>query len=249
MKKVLITGMSGLIGGLLREHLEQLGDYELIALNRGEVEGIETHRADISDLDAIKSAFVGVDVVVHLAAYLGDDDFYNQLPVNVVGTYNVFEAARLAGVKRVVYASSGSTIRGKEYYYPYKEIASGEYDRIVDQVPIVTHNEIHPGGVYGAMKVWGEALGRHFSDAFGMSILCVRIGSVTQQNKPAEARQKSIFLSHKDVSQILKLCVDAPQDLKYDIFLATSDNKWNYRDLTHAKDVLGFVPVDSAERM
>ena len=249
MKKVLITGMSGLIGGLLREHLEQLGDYELIALNRGEVEGIETHRADISDLDAIKSAFVGVDVVVHLAAYLGDDDFYNQLPVNVVGTYNVFEAARLAGVKRVVYASSGSTIRGKEHYYPYKEIASGEYDRIVDQVPVVTHNEIHPGGVYGAMKVWGEALGRHFSDAFGMSILCVRIGSVTQQNKPAEARQRSIFLSHKDVSQILKLCVDAPQDLKYDIFLATSDNKWNYRDLTHAKDVLGFMPVDSAERM
>ena len=249
MKKVLVTGMSGLIGGLLRDHLEQLGDYELSALNRGEVEGIETHRADISDLDAIKSAFVGVDVVVHLAAYLGDDDFYNQLPVNVVGTYNVFEAARLAGVKRVVYASSGSTIRGKEHYYPYKEIASGEYDRIVDQVPIVTHNEIHPGGVYGAMKVWGEALGRHFSDAFGMSILCVRIGSVTQQNKPAEARQKSIFLSHKDVSQILKLCVDAPEDLKYDIFLATSDNKWNYRDLTHAKDVLGFVPVDSAERM
>ena len=249
MKKVLITGMSGLIGGLLREYLEQLGDYELSALNRGEVEGIEAHRADISDLEAIKSAFVGVDVVVHLAAYLGDDDFYNQLPVNVVGTYNVFEAARLAGVERVVYASSGSTIRGKEHYYPYKEIASGEYDRIVDQVPVVTHNEIHPGGVYGAMKVWGEALGRHFSDAFGMSILCVRIGSVTQQNKPAEARQKSIFLSHKDVSQILKLCVDAPMDLKYDIFLATSDNKWNYRDLTHAKEVLGFVPVDSAERM
>jgi len=249
MKKVLVTGMSGLIGGLLREHLEKLGNYELSALNRSEVEGIKTHRADISDLESIKSAFVGVDVVVHLAAYLGDDDFYNQLPVNVVGTYNVFEAARLAGVERIVYASSGSTIRGKEHYYPYKQIASGEYDQIVDEIPVVTHEEIHPGGVYGAMKVWGEALGRHFSDEFDISILCVRIGSVTEGNKPAEPRQKSIFLSHRDVCQILQLCLDAPKDLRYDIFLATSDNRWNYRDLTHAKDILGFVPVDSAEKM
>jgi nucleoside-diphosphate-sugar epimerase len=249
MKKVLVTGMSGLIGGLLREHLEGLEGYELSALNRSEVEGVTTHRADISDLDAIKNAFVGVDVVVHLAAYLGDDDFYNQLPVNIIGAYNVFEAARLAGVKRIVYASSGSTIRGKEHYYPYSHIASGNYDQITDEIPIVTHKEIHPGGVYGAMKVWGEALGRHFSDEFDISILCVRIGSVTKQNKPTEFRQKSIFLSHKDICQILTLCIDAPEDLKYDIFLATSDNKWNYRDQKHAKEVLGFDPVDSAERM
>ena len=100
MKKVLVTGMSGLIGGLLREHLEKLGNYELSALNRSEVEGIKTHRANISDLDSIKSAFVGVDVVVHLAAYLGDDDFYNQFPVNVVGTYNVFEAASIVQGRR-----------------------------------------------------------------------------------------------------------------------------------------------------
>ena len=60
MKKVLVTGMSGLIGGLLREHLEGLEGYELSALNRGEVEGVTTHRADISDLEAIKNAFVGV---------------------------------------------------------------------------------------------------------------------------------------------------------------------------------------------
>ena len=249
MKKILITGMRGLIGGLLRDHLEKLGNYELTALNRSDVSGVKTHRADISDLDSIKDAFLGIDVVVHLAAYLGDDDFYNQLPTNIIGTFNVFEAARLAGVKRVVYASSGSTIRGKERYYPYSRIASGEYGQIIDDVPMVTHNEIHPGGVYGAMKVWGEALGRHFSDEFGMSILCVRIGSVTGENKPTEPRQKSIFLSHRDVCQILRLCVDATQDLKYDIFLATSNNKWNYRDLTHAKDVLGFVPVDSAERV
>ena len=71
-----------------------------------------THSADISNLDKIRPAFENIDTVVHLAAYLGSDSFEEQLPTNIVGTYNVFEAARLAGIKRVVYASSGSTVRG-----------------------------------------------------------------------------------------------------------------------------------------
>ena len=71
MKKVLITGMSGLIGGVLKDHLQALGGYELSALNRRPVEGVECFQADVADLDAIKPAFAGKDVVVHLAAYLG----------------------------------------------------------------------------------------------------------------------------------------------------------------------------------
>ncbi|HIM92192.1 MAG TPA: NAD-dependent epimerase/dehydratase family protein, partial [Dehalococcoidia bacterium] len=68
--KVLITGMSGLIGGLLKDHLQELGGYELTALNRSQVEGVRNHPADIADFDAIRPAFDGQDVVVHLAAYL-----------------------------------------------------------------------------------------------------------------------------------------------------------------------------------
>ena len=71
MKNVLITGMSGLIGGILRRHLEEKGDYKLRALNRSVVEGVDSFQGDISDLDAIRSAFQDQDVVVHLAAYLG----------------------------------------------------------------------------------------------------------------------------------------------------------------------------------
>ena len=86
-KRVLITGMSGLIGGLLKDHLKQAGGYELAALNRRYVEGVTNFQADITDLEAIKPAFEGQDVVVHLAAYLEGQDWEGQHAGNVVGTY------------------------------------------------------------------------------------------------------------------------------------------------------------------
>lgn len=247
VKRILITGMSGLIGGLLKDHLISIGGYQLSALNRSFVEGVSTHSADIAKLDQIRPAFENIDVVVHLAAYLGSDSFEKQLPANIIGTYNVFEAARSAGVKRVVYASSGSTVRGVEHIYPYGEIAQGNYENVKGPIPLITHQDIRPGGVYGATKIWGEALARHFSDTYDMSMLCVRIGSVTKDNIPSDARQKSIYLSHEDVCQILQLSIDAPSELKYDVFLATSNNRWSYRDLEHPRKVLGYEPLSSAE--
>ena len=89
VKKVLITGMSGLIGGLLKDHLIEQGGYELTALNRSLVDGVNNHQADISDIDAISPAFEGQDVVVHLAAYLGSQDWEGQHSGNVLGTYYV----------------------------------------------------------------------------------------------------------------------------------------------------------------
>ena len=111
----------------------------------------------------------------------------------------------------------------------------------------ITHEQVRPEGVYGAAKVWGEALGRHFSDAHGLSVLCVRIGAVREVNKPINTGEYSTYLSHRDVVQMLQKCIDAPDDLKYDIFFALSDNKWGYRDLDHPREVIGFVPQDSAD--
>ena len=247
MKRVLITGMSGLIGGLLRDRLEEAGGYRLRALNRRAVEGVESFRADISDLEAIRPAFEGQEVVVHLAAYLGSDDWEGQLAGNVVGVYNVYEAARLAGVKRVVFASSGNTIRNYERVPPYDAIAQGRYEDVPEDFPKVTHRDLRPMNIYGAAKAWGEALGSHFSDEYGLSVLCVRIGRVTRSNVPDGPREEATYLSHGDVAQILHLCVDAPDDLKYDVFMATSNNRWGYRDLEHAREVLGYAPQDSAE--
>ena len=177
MKRVLVTGMSGLIGGLLRTHLEEQGGYRLSALNRSAVEGVECFQADIADIQAIQPAFEGKDVVVHLAAKIGDEPWEALQRANVTGTYNVYEAARLAGVQRVVFASSGDAIRGWDFdpEYPYGAITSGRYDEAPDSWPMVTHETVRPGNVYGATKVWGEALGRYYSDAHGLSVVCLRL--------------------------------------------------------------------------
>ena len=104
-----------------------------------------------------------------------------------------------------------------------------------------------PGRLYGVAKVWGEALGRHFADEHGISVLCVRIGSVRAENRPSSPREYSVYLSHRDVVQMLQRCIEAPQDLVYDVFLATSNNRWGYRDLEHPREVLGYQPQDSAD--
>ncbi len=247
LKRVLITGMSGLIGGILKDHLQQVGGYELTALNRRHVDGVTNFQADIADPEAIKPAFEGQDVVVHLAAYLGGSDWEGHHALNVAGTYNVYEAARLAGVTRVVFASSGGTIQSFEQVPPYSHIRDGEYDRVPADLPLITHEQVRPASLYGATKVWGEALGRHFSDEYGMSFINVRIGAVRPGNKPTTFRENSVYLSHRDTVRMLRLCIDAPDSVKYDIFFAVSDNRWSYRDLSHPKEVLGYEPLDSAE--
>ena len=247
MKKVLITGMSGLIGGILRRHLEGVGGYQLSAFNRRRVEGVECHQGDIADLDALQAAFSGKEVVVHLAAYVDDDSWEGNLSGNIIGAYNVYEAARRVGVKRVIFASSGMTIRGYTRLEPYKAIFDGRYKDVPQVIPKITHEKVRPEEIYGAAKIWGEALGRHFSDAYGLSVLCIRIGQVWDDDRPHDTHDYASHLSHRDVATILHKCIDAPDELKYDIFFATSNNKWGYRDLEHSKKALGWVPQDAAE--
>ncbi len=240
---VLVTGMSGLIGGAVRRALG--AKYAFRALNRGAVEGVPCHRADIADLAAIQPAFEGVEAVLHLAANPSmSAPFGETLRANVVGTYNVFEAARRAGVRRVVFASSGATVSGVEHEMPYSALVAGRGAE-VGRWPMLTHESpTRPSGIYGASKVWGEALARHYADAHGMSMLCVRIGRVNAEDRPLGPRDLSVWCSQRDVVRMLELCLDAPATLRYDVFFVVSDNPWNYRDLAHAREVLGFTPQD-----
>ena len=164
--------------------------------------GVECHLADLGELDAIRPAFDGVDTVVHLAAAAGD----RQRPAdimrsNVVGAYNVFEAARLAGVARVIFASSGATVSGWEREPPLKHIVAGDYGKVGEWTPLTHESPLRPSGLYGASKVWGEALGRHYADAHGMSVICL-------QDRPREARKTgrpvprdlSVWCSQRDVA-------------------------------------------------
>ena len=247
-RKILVTGLSGLIGGLLRERLEADGGYEVTALNRSEVEGVRTVQADISDLDAIRDAFAGQDAVIHLSAVLTNAEWDRMVAVNINGTYNVLEASRLAGVKRVVNASSGAVIKGVvRAPGVYRALEDGRYDDVPDSWPMADHNLFHPYGLYGVSKMAAEGLARHFSDVHGLSVINLRIGTVKPSGIPEEAYDYSIYLSHRDMVQALMLALNAPDELKFETFLVTSNNKWGYRDLSHFREVLGYEPLDSAE--
>ena len=246
--RVLITGMSGLIGSAVRRRLE--GRYPLRALNRRALPGVETVQADIGDLAAIRPAFAGVDVAVHLAANTSSDAPWPEvLHQNIVGTYNVFEAARQAGVRRVIYASSGATISRWERDPPYDALVAGRYaDLAAGGWPLITHETPdRPHGLYGASKVWGEALARHYSDAHGLSMLCLRIGVVNEADRPTDPRHFSVWCSQRDIAAMVEGCIEAPEALRFDVFFVTSENRWGYRDLGHARDVVGFRPADRAE--
>jgi nucleoside-diphosphate-sugar epimerase len=243
---VLVTGMSGLIGRALRDALA--GRYALRALNRGPVEDVPCHRADIADLAAIRPAFAGVDVVVHLAALARSDGPWDDiLRHNITGTYNVFEAARQAGVKRVVFASSGATVSGCERDHPYAALVAGRYDE-VQGWPMFTHESPpRPSALYGVSKVFGEALARHFADTAGMSMICLRIGAVTAEDRPTAPRHFSVWCSQRDVVQMIERCIEAPPSLRFDVFFVVSDNRWSYRDLEHPRTAVGYRPRDRAE--
>ncbi len=245
MKKILITGMSGLIGGVVREQLE--GKYELRALNRRAVAGVDCHRADISDFDAIRPAFEGIDAVVHLAAAI-KSDFEGFVAHNIAGTYNVFKAAHRAGVKRVIFASSGSVTAGWENDPPYAAIAEGHYDSVPKTWDKFSHKTPpRPRGIYGCTKVWGEALARHYADSTSLSVICLRIGAVNAEDRPLGARGYSVWCSQNTIARMVESCIAASDDLKFDIFYAVSNNRYSYRDMTHAREVLGFEPEGYAE--
>lgn len=241
-EKILVTGMSGLIGSAVREMLGE--KYDFSALNRSDVTGVPCHRADIADLDAIQPAFAGQETVVHLAAIARVDATWEEiLRHNVIGTYNVFEAARRAGVKRIVYASSGATVSGYEREMPYAALVAGgeapsEWTKLTPDAPV------RPGGIYGASKVWGEALARHFSDAHGLSILCLRIGSVNAEDRPRSPREAVVWCSRRDIVQAIDRAIEAPDDLAFDVFFVLSNNPLGYRDIDHTRAVLGFEPQD-----
>ncbi|HZF04809.1 MAG TPA: NAD(P)-dependent oxidoreductase [Patescibacteria group bacterium] len=245
-RRVLVTGLSGLIGGALRKHVE--GKYALRALNRRAVPGVETHQADLGDLAAIQPAFKDVDTVVHLAAAAGDKHAPEVLMrSNVVGALNVFEAARIAGVKRVVFASSGATVSGWEQEPPLSHLVAGRYAEAGKIMPLTHESPLRPSGLYGATKVWGEALARHYSDAHKMSVICLRIGRVKAEDRPTTTRDVAVWCSQRDIVRMIEACIEAPPSLRFDVFYVVSNLRHGYRDVEHASRVLGWTPMDSAD--
>ena len=251
-KKVLITGASGLIGGLT---IAGLGDkYEFSGLSRRAVAGIPHLQADITDAEGIKPAFKGIHTVLHLAAATGGDEWLEWAPTmakTVNGTLNVYEAAREAGVKRVVFMSSGCCQLAYEWdkSKPYGTLANGPDDQIPETWEMVDLDwPVRPDSPYAVGKLFGENCGQFYADKHGISTLVIRLGAVLKEDRPLIRRQMPGFLSQSDCVQMIDKCISAPDDLKYDIFNALSENKYRWRSTEHSKKVLGWKPTGSAEQ-
>ncbi|MEZ4832538.1 MAG: hypothetical protein R2873_11165 [Caldilineaceae bacterium] len=165
-----------------------------------------------------------------------------------MGTHNVYEAAAGLRAQRVIFASSGTGgLLGKGRSLP-SFLVNGAYDAAPPSWPMITHESpIRPRGDYGSSKAWGEAAARQFVDSSDLSILCLRIGHVTEEDRPMSVRDYSVWCSQRDIGQMIALCVAAPADLRFGVFFVVSENKWGYRDINHARQVLGFEPQDAAE--
>lgn len=249
LPRVLITGASGLIGGLA---LRGLSDkYAFSALNRSRVDGIPCTQADINDAEAIRPAFQNIDMVLHLSAETKDLSNWDKiLTTTIGGTVNVFEAARQAGVKRVVFGSTGGTMCGHERddTLPYGKLAAGEYDEVGESWPMLTHlDPPRPDAPYSIGKLFGEATARWYADTTNMSMICIRLGAVLPEDRPTLLRHFPGYLSHSDCVQMIDKCLSAPSSIKFDIFDAISNNKYRWRDTSHAKEVLGWEPTGTAD--
>ncbi len=211
-KKIMITGVNGLIAGANYKHLAaQENLYEVYGLARrrmasarvaeGKKVTIPENRfvlADLSDPEALNGAFEGMDVVVHMAAIPDADAPWEWIhQSNVQGACHVFEACKQNGVQRIVYAST----------------------------------------------VWGEALAYKYSQE-GLSSRCLRIGWMNNEDACTRVDLGSVWCSQRDIIQLTERCINAPEDLMFDIFYGSSDNRLRWVDIDHAGEVVGYQPKD-----
>lgn len=222
-----VTGAAGTIGSALRAALAEQGVLLVSTDIRpttpvGPHDAVQT--ADLGDLESLVELFAGADGVIHLGGIADEADFHDLADVNIVGTYHVLEAARRAGVSRVVYASS-NRLTGM---YP-----AGEH--VTPDMPP------RPDGFYGVSKVAAEALCRLYADKFGISTVSVRIG--TYEQRPGSAREQRTWLSPADAVRAFLAAMTTTEHTA--VFYAVSANTNRWWDLD-AGAAIGFVPQEDA---
>lgn len=261
--KVLITGVQGLIAGAVLADLRRSPErFEVYGVDRrpdpwdydqrvaGRALPQDRFRiADLSDPHAVSRAVEGMDVILHFgAASRPEADWHDVLSSNIVGTYNVFEAARESGVQRVVYASSTMVCWGYLHDEPYRAIRERRWEDLPAALPMLTKNSAtRPSDAYAASKLWGEALGRVYADVHGISVLSLRFGWVNEQDRPFKPELSSVWCSQRDAAQLVRRSIEAPADLRFDIYFGVSSNLRRWVDIDDARDRIGYAPADRAE--
>jgi uronate dehydrogenase len=224
VKTVLITGAAGDVGTHLSRELA--GKYNLRLSDRRPLEVKNFVQADISKMDDALRITEGVDAVVHLGGYSVEGPWEEILQANIIGCYNVFEAARRNGVKRILFPTSNHAVG---FYRRDQTIDHKVYPR--------------PDSRYGVSKVFGEALGSLYADKYGMEVFMMRIGNVGPQ--PLDKRRLSIWFSPRDLAQLVSIGIDKP-GIKFEIVYGISGNKRAWYDNSNAHR-LGYRPQDDSE--
>ena len=243
MQKLLITGSSGLIGGILWQGLWD--SFELYGLDRHvESKERDAFEADITmpdQIDAVFDRIPALTYVVHLAGIAEvDASWESAFRVNIGGTKNVYDAAQRHGVKRVVFASSNHATGAYEGFPP--SLHTKEDVRL-----ITSRDPVRPDGFYGVSKAAGEAIARMYFELHGLQSICLRIGSVNREDSPhANARLQSTWLSHRDLLQLVRQSLLA--DVGFGIYYGVSNNRRRFWDISDSERDLDYHPQDDASQ-
>ena len=228
MKTLLITGATGDVGTHMRRELA--GKYSLRLSDRRPIKdlakGEKFIRADISRMSDALKITKSVDAILHLGGYSVEGPWEGILEANIVGCYNIFEAARRNGVKRMLFATSNHAVG---FYRRDRTIDHRVYPK--------------PDGRYGVSKAFGEVLGSLYADKYGMEVFNMRIGNVAA--RPIDKRRLSIMFSPRDMAQLVSIGVDHP-DIRFEIVYGVSRNQRSWYDNSNAER-LGYRPQDDAE--
>jgi dTDP-4-dehydrorhamnose reductase len=231
---LLITGAAGTIGSMLRHSLVRPGRrLRLLDVAAQEPlapgEDVEVIVGSFLDAALMAEACRGVDVVVHFGGLSTNEFEWDEyLDVNINGTYAVLEAARSAGVPRVIYASSN-------YAVGFQPISDNS----------LAHDYLlpRPDSLYGVSKAASESLGSYFHDRYGLDVICLRIGSYRE--RPENVRQLWSWLSPGDCTRLVEAAVSTPRP-GFRIVWGVSSNRRAVVTLAEGHDI-GYYPVDDAE--
>ena len=229
MQTVLVTGAAGGIATRMRKLLE--GAYAQIRWSDLRVPADLTGKenfmpADLADRAQVEKVVAGVDGIVHLGGVSIEQPWDAILNANIIGCYNLFEAARRAKVERVVFASSNHAVG---FYPRQRRIGAGA--------------PVRPDSRYGVSKAFGEAIGSLYAYKHGLKVTCLRIGNLA--DAPADRRRLSIWLKPEDLMQLIRIGLEHP-DIRCEIFFGASDNERSWWD-NEAAFRFGYRPTGRAE--
>ena len=228
MQKILITGAAGDVGTRLRKLLKGVYSLRVSDIRKPADLGADEEfvAADLGDYEQTKQITAGIDGIVHLGGYSVEGPWETIHKSNIVGCYNLFEAAYRSGVKRIVFASSNHAVG----FYPR--------DR-----KIGVDVTVRPDSRYGVSKAFGEAVGALYADKHGLGVTCIRIGNVG--DKPLDKRRLSIWIKPEDLAQLIRIGLEHP-DIRFEIFYGASDNAAGWWDNSNARR-FGYRPQFRSE--